>query len=418
MGCVWLARNRATGSEVVVKRMRSEQAGDPVTRRRFQDELRTMMQFRHPNAVALLDASGADDSQPFLVMEYLHGITLHELLETEGRLPPERLAPIVGDLCVVLQAAHDQGILHRDLTPANVMIVNLGTDYESVKVLDFGLARLGGFYIAMDKLQGADAGIGGGTPDYVCPEQVRGAAVDGRGDLYSLGVLMYRALTGHLPFEQAANVRTILLAHRDERPPAFADCKATDVPAPIEALVQACLAKFPGERPQSARELAERFGAALGQPIVDPEAFADAGRSGPSPAPSPEFPAETLIDRFEAWMPEQIAVMKLRGFIHGVGGTVVDSLPGLIRVHLPGHSAATATATGFWGWLRSAPSAAPAGEVIELHLRNQTCVGHNLVDVAVVRPDRQVESRPEAEAGREHCRSICRELRAYLMIGR
>jgi eukaryotic-like serine/threonine-protein kinase len=418
MGEVWLARHSATGAEVVVKRMRAERAGNPTVRRLFQAELRAMMRFRHPNAVALLDASAENDEQPFLVMEYLHGITLYEVLEAQGRITPEQIAPILGDVCVVLQAAHEQGIVHRDLTPTNLMIVNPGTERETVKVMDFGLARVGGFYIALERLQGDDGGIGGGTPDYVCPEQIRGEAVDGRGDLYSVGVLLYRALAGHLPFEEATEIQAILQAHREQTPPAFADYGVTDVPAAIEQVVQSCLAKLPAQRPPSARALAESFGQALGQPIVDPRAF-----TAPVPCPAEEtrsFPPETLIDRFEAWMPEQIAAMKLRGFVQGVGGVVLESLPGLIHVRLASPQPHGTTSKGFWDWLRPAPlpAAAPSGELIELHLQKRLAGGASQVDVAVVRPNRAEESRAQREAGRERCRTVCRELRAYLMIGR
>ena len=380
MGRVHLARHRTTGVEVVVKRIHAEREDDPAFRRRFQSELRTMRRFRHPNAVALLGASAADEEQPFLVLEFVHGHTPHELLESEGRLSAARVGPILGELCVVLQAAHNQGIVHRDLTPANLMLVQPGTARASVKVMDFGLAQLGGFYLAPEKLQGDDASIGGGTPDYVCPEQVRGETVDARGDLYSVGVLLYRALTGHLPFEQYADVHAILLAHRDQAPPTFADLDVADVAPEIEEVVQRCLAKFPAQRPQSARELAEQFGAALGEPIAAPEAFDTAEHKDAAPD-EPVFAVDTLIDRLQAWLPEQIAVMKLRGFVEGVGGAVVDSLPGLIRVRLPGPaSAVTPPPTGFWGWFRSAPTL-PPDEVIELHLRSKPPRAASLVDL-------------------------------------
>jgi serine/threonine-protein kinase len=418
MGRVFLARQRTTGAQVVVKLMREERARDPAFRRIFESELRVMMKFHHPNAVALLDASPANEAQPYLVLEYVPGMTLEALLEREGRLQTRRVGPLLAGLCLVLQAAHDRGILHRDISSANVMIANAGTAHESVKVMDFGLARLGGgFYIALEKLQNADAGIGGGTPDYVSPEQVRGEEVDHRSDLYSVGVLLFEALTGHFPFESEREVQAILLAHRDKEPPSFMDVNTFGVPRPIEAVVRACLAKDPAARPQSARELAERFGAALGRPIIDPRAFdAQAAQAPPPEEATPAFAPDTVIDRFDAWMPEQIAVMKLRGFIQGVGGEVLESLPGLIRVRLRG--TAPEQPKGLSGWFKTAAPPPPPGETIELHLQKKPSSGRSLVDIAVVRPKTRAESRQARAAGSERCRATCRELRAYLMIDR
>jgi serine/threonine-protein kinase len=419
MGRVFLARHRSTGEQAVVKLMHEDRARDPAFRRLFRAELGVLARFRHRHAVALLDASREEEPQPYLVLEYVPGINLDDLLRREGRLSPNRVGALLGPLCVVLQAAHDLGILHRDITAANLMIIAAGTDRETIKVMDFGLARLGGFYVAMEKLQGDSDSIGGGTPDYVCPEQVRGEEVDARSDLYSVGVLLFRALTGHLPFESAREVQEILLAHCDQAPPRFADVGVRGVPPAIEAVVRACLAKHPSERPQSARVLAERYGEALGRPIVDPGVFAGA----PVPPSSggergAAFPPEALIDRFEAWMPEQVAAMKLRGFIEGVGGEVIESVPGLIRVRLRVPSGVSAAPRGFWGWFRTAlPVSAPV-ETIELHLQKKPVGGRNLVDIAVVRQARRGEARDQREARRDFCREICRELRAYLMIGR
>jgi eukaryotic-like serine/threonine-protein kinase len=419
MGKVYLARHRTTGAEAVVKVMHPERARDPLFRRLFQGEMRVMMRFRHPYAVSLLGASRDDEDPPYLVLEYVYGFSLAELLEQHGRLLPERAGAILGKLCLVLQAAHNQGILHRDLTAANLMIVDAGTDRESIKVMDFGLARLGGgFYIALEKLQGDGSSIGGGTPDYVCPEQIRGEEVDGRGDIYSVGVLLYKALTGRLPFEAAQDVAAILQAQREQPPPPFAEYGVVDVPDAIEAVVLHCLAKYPAERPQSARQLAEGFGEALGRPIVDPRAFEQASTpAGGAGAAEPAYAPDAVIDQFEAWMPEQVAVMKLRGFVQGVGGEVIDSVPGLIRVRLPKSGAAAPAAKGFWNWLRPTP-AAPTFETIELHVRKQPSAGRSLVDIAVVRPDAPTESRRQRHAGADLWRKVCRELRAYLMIGR
>src|SRR5207253_2508584 len=137
----------------------------------------------------------------------------------------------LGQLCSVLQAAHESGLLHRDLTADNVMIVDAGSPNEKLKVLDFGLARseTSGPYFALGKLSGSGASIGGGTPDYVSPEQVRGDEIDHRSDLYSVGVMLFRMLTGRLPFEHVQGVEAILRAHTDLGPPTFAEVGVTSV---------------------------------------------------------------------------------------------------------------------------------------------------------------------------------------------
>jgi eukaryotic-like serine/threonine-protein kinase len=418
MARVYLARHQATGAQVVVKLMREDRARDPAFRRLFQSELRAMMRFRHPLAVALIDASSETDDQPFLVLEYVLGVTLEQLLATHGRLSHQRVGSLLGALCIVLDAAHGQGMLHRDLTAANLMIVGAGTDDETIKVMDFGLAQLGGFYISFAKLQGAGGGIGGGTPDYVCPEQIRGDEVDARGDIYSVGVLLYQALTGHLPFEAERDVSAILLAHRDRTPPTFADFGVA-LPAAIEEVVQRCLAKYPAERPASARELASQFGTALGRPIARAQDFDAADRPASLDEPKRSFAPEAIIDRFDAWMPESIAVMKLRGFVQDGGGEVIDSLPGLIRVQFPSPSGSASSAPrGLLGWFRSAPPPCPCDEIIELHLQKQPSAVRSLVNILVVRVESANESHTQRTAGGAYCRKVCSDLRAYLMIGR
>jgi serine/threonine-protein kinase len=417
MAHVFLARHRATGREVVVKRLRSERSNDPTARRLFDSELRMMCRFRHPFVVSLLDASGADDDPPFLVLEFVHGITLAELVEREGPLSADRAGDLLGPLCIVLAAAHEQGILHRDLTASNLMIVNAGSRREAIKVMDFGLARPDGFYIAQERLQGDDANIGGGTPDYLCPEQIRGESVDARGDLYSVGVMLYAALTGHVPFESAQEVDGLLQAHLHSPPPPFAAFGVSNVPAAVEDLVLRCMAKHPADRPQSARELAACYGEALGKPIVDADAF------GPPPAAAlpvetkPEVALDNVIDRVEAWMPEQIAAVKLRGFIAGVGGEVLDSEPGRIRVHVPLPAKPAPPPRGFWARLRPPPPPQPRLELIELYLHKQSSGWRSQVEIAVVRPER-AETVAEREAGHAFCQGVCRELRSYLMTAR
>jgi serine/threonine-protein kinase len=221
MGRVFLGQELSSGRVVVIKVMHPHVAGNPRFRQSFRREMLLMKRFHHPHAVELYDASTEEADTPCIIMEYVPGITLEALLR---RLDPNRLGRLLGQICNVLHTAHTVGIIHRDLTPANIMSMQPDTPTEQIKVMDFGLARLGSVpYIPLEKLTGAKGPLAGGTPDYVCPEQIRGEEVDGRGDLYSLGVLLFKALTGFLPFEQVTETADILWAHLHTPPPRFAD---------------------------------------------------------------------------------------------------------------------------------------------------------------------------------------------------
>src|SRR6516162_7096014 len=195
-------------------------------------------------------------------MEYIKGVTLDTLLHTNRRLSPARVGRLIYQLCEVLQAAHNEGIVHRDLKPANLMIVDPDTPYELLKVMDFGLAKL----LTPDQMAQitqTHTEFAVGTPGYMCPEQARGEEMDGRGDLYSVGVILYELLAGRLPFAGRSTM-DLLLAHVTEDPPplTFED-KHLDVPPAVEDVVRRCLAKNPDDRPRNARELAECYEGAL-----------------------------------------------------------------------------------------------------------------------------------------------------------
>src|ERR1700719_4703892 len=290
MGRVYLARQLDLGRQVVVKIMHDHVAADEKFRERFQRETLLMARFQHPYAVTLYDASLDDPQGPCIIMEYIRGVTLDALLVRDGRLGPARVGRLLGQLCEVLQAAHAESIIHRDLKPANLMIVDPNTPYEHLKVMDFGLAKLLGTEsqtnMRLSAVSNTDFAVG--TPGYMCPEQARGDEMDHRGDLYSVGVILYELLTGQLPFAGKSTM-DVLLAHAVEPPPAFALLGAGRLAPPeIEEVVQWCLAKDPADRPNSARELSERFEAALessqetGNPEYSP--------TGPNPRVDGRYP--------------------------------------------------------------------------------------------------------------------------------
>jgi serine/threonine-protein kinase len=231
--------------------------------------------------------------------------------------------------------------------------------------MDFGLAKLVDRTANKGLATGAEFAVG--TPGYMCPEQARGEEMDHRGDLYSVGVILFELLSGKLPFAGKCTM-DVLLAHATEEPPFFAELGLSAwVPPAIEEVVRACLAKRPEDRPACARELAERYETALahqqavqdqslpagdpraGQPALAPPPAADGAAPEPAPAPIALDP-NAVMHHLEAWMPETIAAYKLRGFVQDVGGEVVESVPGRIRVRLGGHGT-TYAARGSLAWL-------------------------------------------------------------------
>jgi serine/threonine protein kinase len=430
MGRVWLARQLDLGRQVVIKVMHEHIAADPAFRERFQRETLLLARFQHPYVVTLYDASWNDPQGPCIVMEYVRGVPLDLLLQRNGRLSPPRVGRLLGQLCEALQAAHQEGIIHRDLKPANLMVVDADTPYEKIKVMDFGLAKA----IRGPARQGKSATTTGvdfavGTPGYISPEQVRGDPLDHRSDLYSVGVLLYELLAGRLPFT-GADTMEILLAHATEEPPTFAELGVDWVPPAIEAVVRRCLAKDPAERPQSAQELAELYEAALTAELTaaPPAAAAWGGTASlptsanpasappatpprpPLPAPATEDPT-AVVRHLEAWMPEKVAVFKLRGFIEDVGGQVVANEPGRIRVRLGGRgSSYQLPSQGPLSWLLG------RRPIIDMELllqRHPNSAQSTLLITVILRsPDTAVTS---SSIWRARCEEIFCDLRGYLM---
>src|SRR6266851_5744823 len=180
MGRVYLARQYDPDRYVVVKVMHEDLCHDRKFMERFERETRTMAKFQHPHSVALLDSALDDPLGPCIVMEYIKGVTLDQLLVKNKRFTPARVARLVGQLCEVLQCAHDLGIVHRDLKPANLMVVDADTPDEQIKVMDFGLAKVAASLAGQTPtVTSAEFAIG--SPKYIAPEQIRGETVDPRG---------------------------------------------------------------------------------------------------------------------------------------------------------------------------------------------------------------------------------------------
>jgi CheY-like chemotaxis protein len=249
MGTVYRVRDLDLDEELAVKTVLPEFVTDPILVERFKDEIRLARRITHRNVVRIHDF-GEWSGTYYLSMEYVEGITLRELLDTRGRLEVAPALAIALQLADSLAVAHEQGVIHRDIKPQNLLL-----DAEGVlKVMDFGVARL-----ARSTSGRTEVGLVVGTPAYMAPEQLMAEEVDGRSDLYAAGVVLYECLTGRLPHVQGSLMSLLArILHEDPEPPMKLN---PAIPPALSALVLRLLAREPGQRVQSAGELAKQLAA-------------------------------------------------------------------------------------------------------------------------------------------------------------
>ncbi|MCA9688768.1 MAG: protein kinase [Myxococcales bacterium] len=323
MGVVYAALDEQLDRRVAIKLLRSDD--DEAARARLLREARTTAKLAHPNVVTIHEV-GSHEGQVFLAMEHLEGEDLAALLAREGRLPFARARAITLQICDALAAMHARGIIHRDIKPHNIFLLRGAAGVEHVKVLDFGIAKLTREGEA--SVFSTDGGGLVGTAAYIAPEQARAEPLDGRADIYALGVLLFEMLTGRPPF-QAASFMAIVSQHLSEAPPRpRAIAPDADIPPACERLVLKCLSKKTGDRFASVDELAAALRAieladalrprAPLQGLVAPVivgltllvAIAWSLRERPAPAPRPELvevarPAPASPARVEEEAPSQ-----------------------------------------------------------------------------------------------------------------
>lgn len=258
MGEVWSARHRLLARDAAVKLIRPEilmnqgSRQAEVARRRFEQEAHAIANLQSPHTIQLFDYGITEDGSFYYVMEMLNGLDLESLVKRFGPLPAERVIHILRQACNSLAEAHRRGLVHRDIKPTNIFVCHLGVDFDFVKILDFGLVRN---FDAVDRSRMTLEGTATGTPAFMAPEIAEGAEdYDGRVDLYGLGCVAYWLLTGTLVFPEANPMATVV-AHLQKTPEPPSSRTEIPIPAELEQIVLACLAKKPEDRPQSAEEL-------------------------------------------------------------------------------------------------------------------------------------------------------------------
>jgi serine/threonine protein kinase len=255
MAQVYRGHHETIGRAMAIKVLTRDLAHEPSIVQRFLQEARAASRIHHENVVEVTDFGETEDGRPFMVMEYLEGEDLGHTLAREGRLPWDRVQPILLQLLAALQAVHEQGVVHRDIKPENIFLLSRLGSTDFVKVFDFGIAKV----LRYDAPGGKSLTIKGqliGTPPYMSPEQCLGVDVDARADLYTVGVIAYELLSGRTPFESDDPVK-ILRMHVYEPVPAMANMAPhVTVDPMVEAVVRRALAKDRDERFSSANELA------------------------------------------------------------------------------------------------------------------------------------------------------------------
>jgi serine/threonine protein kinase len=266
MGEVWQARHDKIARPAAVKFVKPETLGaiSPTGRTRladrFEREARVIAGLRSPNTVQLYDFGIADDGTLYYVMEYLEGLSLDELVGIYGPLPVNRAIHMLRQVCLSLEEAHQRGLIHRDIKPANLQACIYGTEFDFIKVLDFGLVSAASDREVVELSASGEVLITG-TPAFIAPEVVAQLPmIDARADIYGVGCVAFWLLTGQLVFD-AENPSDVMAAHRHLMPPRVSECTSTPIPASLEQLIDSCLAKNPAQRPKSVVELVRELDA-------------------------------------------------------------------------------------------------------------------------------------------------------------
>ncbi len=328
MGHVYEVRHATLDKRFAMKVLRRELARDQELSGRFIDEAKATARVRHGNVVQIIDFGHMPDGIPYFVMELLVGQTLGQVIKSGGAIPARRAVRIIEQVASALEAAHEAGVVHRDLQPENVFLVggmSGGRASDDVRVVDFGAAKI----IGSSRV--TKQGIVFGTPHYMSPEQASGQPVDHRADIYALGIIMYEMFTGRVPFE-ADTYMGVLTQHMfvQPRPPSQVSPAARELGA-LEEITMACLAKRPEERYASMKELLEAIHEVVQSRSEGRIEIARQSRPGSRPSKPPPSVKWKMADELE---PPSLAEMRV----------AIDSV-------LPARRSAP------WGWIASGAAA-------------------------------------------------------------
>lgn len=244
MGVVYKARQMSIDRVIALKMLNQQMAGDQTWVQRFYNEAKACSRLQHPNTIRMFDFGQTQDGRLFMTMEFLDGMSLRDALD-RGPLAPQRVVKILIQCCASLAEAHSIGIIHRDIKPDNVFLLNMAGSPDFVKLLDFSVAKL----LEGDRMK-TQAGVVFGTPQYMSPEQGRGLPLDARSDLYALGILAFEMLTGNVPYNDD-NAMTVIQMHLHGQVPPM----PASVPYSVQAIVRRAMEKDPSRRYQSSGEM-------------------------------------------------------------------------------------------------------------------------------------------------------------------
>src|SRR5215210_2078448 len=244
MGVVYKARQLSIDRVIALKMLNPQMAQDPTWVQRFYNEAKACSRLQHPNTIRMFDFGQTSDGRLFMTMEFLDGMSLRAAL-ANGPLAPQRVVKVLIQCCASLAEAHSIGIIHRDIKPDNVFLLNMAGSPDFVKLLDFSVAKL----LEGDRMK-TQAGVVFGTPQYMSPEQGRGLPLDARSDLYALGILAFEMLTGNVPFHDD-NPMTVIQMHLHAGVPPMTE----SVPYSVQQIVRRALEKDAGRRYQSSGEM-------------------------------------------------------------------------------------------------------------------------------------------------------------------
>mgnify|MGYP000853127847 CR=1 FL=1 len=258
MSIVYKAKHRLMNRTVAIKMLHNKLKEDVVSLERFRLEAQAASTLSHQNIITVYDFGVTNDGELFFVMDFLHGESLENLIERKGRVPYERALPIFKQICAGLSAAHKKGIVHRDLKPANIVLTKEDDGSETVKIVDFGIAKM---LVGGNQQHLTQTGEVFGSPIYMSPEQCLGKDLDIRSDIYSLGCLMYDTLAGGPPFRGESVLETMNMHCKDEPPSLNRAEGGATVPPELEEVIFKCMAKDPKDRFQNAAEIQDILGA-------------------------------------------------------------------------------------------------------------------------------------------------------------